>query len=151
MKTGAELVVKTTKAIQENNYPHISQSSLIAANEIIKPAPKIFKDDCRINWTNNAYQIYNFIRGLSPYPGAFSYIVNGENERFQVKIFKSTPKICQHSFRAGEIEIIGKDGFDVWVNDGKISIDELQIEGKKRMQTKDFLNGFHLTEKWRME
>ncbi len=151
MKTGAELVVKTTKAIQENNYPHISQSSLIAENEIIKPATKIFKDDCRINWTSNTNQIYNFIRGFSPYPGAFSYLVNSENERFQVKIFKSTPKICQHNFRPGEIEITGKDGFAVWVNDGKISIDELQMEGKKRMQTRDFLNGFHLTEKWRME
>lgn len=151
MKTGAELVVKTTKAIQENNYPQISQSSLIAANEVIKPAPKIFKDDCRINWINNANQIYNFIRGLSPYPGAFGHLINSEDERFQVKIFKSTPKICRHNFRPGDIEIIGKDGFAVWVNDGKICIDELQMEGKKRMQTRDFLNGFHLAEKWRVE
>ncbi len=151
MKTGAELVVKTTIAIQENNFPHVSQSALISANEIIKPAPKIFKDDCRINWTNGASQIYNMIRGLSPYPGAFSYLVNIENERFQVKIFRSTPKNCQHNFRPGEIEITGKEVLAVWVNDGKIIIDELQIEGKKRMQTRDFLNGFQLSEKWKME
>ena len=150
MKIGADLVVKTAKAIQIDDYPQISQSLLSTSNEIIKPAPKIFKEDCFINWNNNAEVINNLVRGLSPYPGAISNLVSEIGERIQIKIFKATIVICPNNHQPGEIEFHGKDSLEVWVKNGKIIIDELQMEGKKRMKTKDFLNGFRLSEKWKM-
>ena len=151
MKIGANLVIKTVRAIQNNDYPQISQLSLITSEEIIKPAPKIFKDDCYIMWNNTAEVINNLIRGLSPYPGAISNLVSDSGERIQIKIFKTSIEICPNTLPPGEIEIFGKERLEVWVKNGKIIIDELQIEGKKRMKTKEFLNGFRLTGKWKME
>lgn len=150
MTIGANLVIKTVKAIQDNDYPQISQLSLISSEKVIKPAPKIFKEDCKINWENHAEVINNLIRGLSPYPGAISNLVSESGERIQIKIFKATIEICPNFHRPGEIEFFGKERFEVWVKNGKIIIDELQMEGKKRMKTKEFLNGFRLTEKWKM-
>ena len=151
MKIGANLVIKTVKAIQNNDYPQISQLSLITSEEIIKPAPKIFKDDCYIKWDNTAEVINNLIRGLSPYPGAISNLLSDSGERIQIKIFKTSIENCPNTQPPGEIEIFGKERLAVWVKNGKIIIDELQMEGKKRMKTKEFLNGFRLTGKWKMD
>lgn len=151
MKIGANLVIKTVKAIQNNDYPQISQLSLITSEKIIKPAPKIFKDDCYIKWDNTAEVINNLIRGLSPYPGAISNLVSDSGERIQIKIFKTSIEICPINQPPNEIEIFGKERLEVWVKNGKLIIDELQMEGKKRMKTKEFLNGFRLTEKWKMD
>jgi methionyl-tRNA formyltransferase len=150
MITGANLVIKTVKAIQNDDYPQISQLSLITPEKIIKPAPKIFKEDCQINWDNHAEVINNLIRGLSPYPGAISNLESDSGERIQIKIFKTKIEICPSFNQPGEIEIFGKERLAVWVKNGKIIIDELQMEGKKRMKTKEFLNGFRLTGKWKM-
>lgn len=150
MITGANLVIKTVKAIQNDDYPQISQLSLINSEKIIKPAPKIFKEDCQINWDNHAEVINNLIRGLSPYPGAISNLESDSGERIQIKIFKAKIEICPSFNQPGEIEIFGKERLAVWVKNGKIIIDELQMEGKKRMKTKEFLNGFRLTGKWKM-
>jgi methionyl-tRNA formyltransferase len=150
MTIGANLVIKTATAIQNNDYPQISQVSLITKEKIIKPAPKIFKEDCQINWYNHADVINNLIRGLSPYPAAISNLVSDSGERIQIKIFKATIEICSISQQPGEIDFFGKERLEVWVKNGKIIIDELQMEGKKRMKAKEFLNGFRLTEKWKM-
>lgn len=150
MTIGADLVIKTVKAIQDNDYPQISQLSMISPEKIIKPAPKIFKEDCKINWDNHAEVINNMIRGLSPYPGAISNLVSDSGERIQIKIFKAAIENCPNNHQPGEIEIFGKERLEVWVKNGKIIIDEMQMEGKKRMKTKEFLNGFRLTEKWKM-
>lgn len=150
MTIGANLVIKTMKAIQDNDYPQISQLSLITSEKIIKPAPKIFKADCQINWDNNAEVINNMIRGLSPYPAAISNLESNSGERIQIKIFKATIENCPNFNQPGEIEFFGKERLEVWVKNGKIIIDELQMEGKRRMKIKEFLNGFRLTEKWKM-
>ncbi len=150
MKIGAKLVVETANAIQKDDHPLVNQSSLIAAKQIIKQAPKIFKDDCLINWAKTTTEIYNFVRGLSPYPAAFSHFASEDNEKIQVKIFKIATEKCHHNHQPGEIEIASKERLAVWAVDGKIFLEELQLEGKKRLQTKDFLNGFQLSERWRM-
>jgi methionyl-tRNA formyltransferase len=150
MNAGANLVVKTAKAIENDNYPQISQCTFRVIDNIIKQAPKIFKEDCRIRWNETPERIYNLIRGLSPYPAAFGYFLNTSDEQILVKIFKANFENVKHNHHPGEIEIVGKDELFVWVRGGKIRIHELQLEGKKRMQTKDFLNGFHLTENWKI-
>lgn len=150
MNNGARLIVKTIRAIENNDYPQINQSTLKVPYKMIKPAPKIFKEDCRISWNESPSRINNLIRGLSPYPGAFGYFINTTGEQIQVKIFRATPENVQHNHHPGEIEIVGKDKLLVWVKGGKIKIDELQLEGKKRLHTMDFLNGFHLTENWKL-
>ena len=74
MYIGASLILKTVQAIEQNSYPQVDQSELLAKGEKEKHAPKIFKEDCKIDWAKSATEIHNFIRGLSPYPAAFSSI-----------------------------------------------------------------------------
>jgi len=138
---GANLVLKTVRAIESNNYTQISQSVFIAENQILKPAPKIFKDDCLINWNLNSENIYNFIRGLSPYPAAYTYL-----NKLQLKIFEVSIEKTKHIFEPGTFLSDGKKTLKVAVNDGFINILLLQLEGKKRLLADEFLRGFKLTD-----
>ena len=140
MYKGADLVIKTVDAIIENNYPQIKQEDLIETET--KHAPKIFKNDCKINWGKNIDSVHNLIRGLSPYPTSWSEIINTKNEPIQVKIFKSEKEMSDHNHSIGEIISDEKTFLKVAVNDGFINITELQQAGKKRLNVKDFLRGF---------
>jgi methionyl-tRNA formyltransferase len=132
MIAGAALVVKTLDMVNAGEYPLIEQM----ASEDIKHAPKIFKEDCKIQWTQNALSIYNQIRGLSPYPAAFCLY---KNDVF--KIYSATIIIEQHSLKPGEF-IIEKNMLKIACNDGYILPTEVQAQGKKRMDIKSFLVGF---------
>ncbi|MCD4835044.1 MAG: methionyl-tRNA formyltransferase [Bacteroidales bacterium] len=142
MYKGADLVIKTVNAIVENNYSQLKQDDLIEPETETKHAPKIFKNDCKINWEKNIDSIHNLIRGLSPYPASWSEIINKKNESIQLKIFKSEKEMSDHNHSAGEIISDEKTFFKVAVKDGFISITELQQAGKKRLNIKDFLRGF---------
>jgi len=148
MNIGAQLVVKTVQAIETGNYPQLEQSQLIDLNEAIKPAPKIFKPDCRIDWSKTADQIHNLIRGLSPYPAAFTDFVSPEGKIFQVKIFRSRKELSAHNFSTAGIITDSKDYVKIAVKNGYIFIQELQIAGKKRMAVNEFLRGFQIKEGW---
>lgn len=150
MLTGAELVLKTAFAIQDNSYDLISQSDLITTGEIIKSAPKISKADCRINWNSKSVTIYNLIRGLNPVPAAFTVLSGPNNEEIQLKIFKASYKMLTHDHKPGEIFITSEKQIATFTSDGTLTIEELQMAGKKRLQVKDFLNGFPITPKWKM-
>jgi methionyl-tRNA formyltransferase len=141
MQEGSRLVVETVEKIINNSYTIRDQDDLMKPNQTIKKAPKIFKEDCRINWNLGVEKIYNFIRGLSPYPASWTTISN-KQKHHQVKIFQAEPDKKNPNLPAGAINTDGKTFLRVACNDGYISIKELQLSGKRRMQTDEFLKGF---------
>lgn len=133
MKTGAQLVLKTVKAIETGNYPSIPQ----AENEIIKHAPKIFKETCEINWDQSSKQIRNFVRGLNPYPTAWCMLAGKSYKIHQVSVVEKYNKGTE----PGTIDTDNKNYLYVKSGDGWISIDELQAEGKRKMNIQEFFRG----------
>lgn len=141
MFKGADLVIKTVDAIIQNNYPAIDQRDLLSSKSEIKHAPKIFTNDCKINWNNDINSIHNLIRGLSPYPSAWSEIVN-DDEIVKMKIYKSEIEMADHNYSTGNIITDNKTFLKIAVNKGFIKIFELQQAGKRRLNINDFLRGF---------
>ena len=152
MEIGSELVVSTVEAIIENNVEFRPQKSFIQGSEILKPAPKLTRELCHIDWRSHTKDIYNLIRGLSPYPAAFTELVKDE-KNIQMKIYKTlkvegeeyAAMLAQNSMESaapGTILSDGKTYLAFATADGAISVTELQISGKKRMSVKDFLIGF---------
>jgi methionyl-tRNA formyltransferase len=140
METGAKLVVESLDIIEKGDYNLITQESLVDGHEL-KHAPKIFKEDCRINWNQNGEIVNNFIRGLSPYPTAWTNFSKEGNE-VAVKIFKASFEKASDSI-PGELYSDNKKYLKIGVQDGYIQIDELQMAGKKRMKVQDFLAGYN--------
>ncbi|MCZ2083224.1 MAG: methionyl-tRNA formyltransferase [Flavobacteriales bacterium] len=136
MEMGAKLVVETLDGLSENSIQEKPQPMV----ENPKNAFKIFKEDTRITWNQNAETVHNFIRGMSPYPAAFTTIKIGEEEKF-LKIYKGSFEKITHDKNPGSLEI-DKHQFKIYTKDGLYLPEELQLEGKKRMSVKDFLNGF---------
>jgi methionyl-tRNA formyltransferase len=133
MEKGSQLVLKTVKAIESGNYPAQPQPQEIE----IKHAPKIFKETCEINWNQSSKKIVDFVRGLSPYPGAWT-VLNGKT----FKIFKCQQSIVdsrQPTMDSGQWTT--EHGLKIKTSDGWISIIEFQPEGKKRMTVEEFFRG----------
>lgn len=151
MVLGSELIIKTVNSIIEGNYPQINQSDFLQKDEAIKPAPKIFKNDCEINWNKDIHSIYNHIRGLSPYPAAWTEITNQDNQNIQLKIFETKKELISHSLSAGQIISDEKSYLKITVNGGYIHIIQLQQAGKKRLNTAEFLRGFQDIMKWKIK
>lgn len=150
MLIGAQLIIKTLRAIENGNYPQIEQSKLISDNESIKNAPKIFKPDCRIDWSRTVEEIHNQIRGLSPYPAAFTDFVSPDGKIVQVKIFRSKKEIDIHHLPVSSIISDSKNYIKIAVKNGYINIEELQVAGKKKMAVNEFLRGFQLKNDWKV-
>lgn len=138
MHTGAELLVNTVKAVQNGSFKEQPQTSLNLADEL-KHAPKIFKADCEIYWNQPVTDIYNRIRGLSPYPAAFTQL-NGKN----CKLFNTRMELKEPAIQPGGFLTDGKTYLKFAALDGFIRVEELQLEGKKRMAVADFLRGVNL-------
>ncbi|MBC7555382.1 MAG: methionyl-tRNA formyltransferase [Chryseobacterium sp.] len=136
MDLGAKLIVKTLDGLAENSIEEKPQPNV----ENPKNAFKIFKDDMRIDWNQPAENVYNFIRGLSPYPAAFTTIKINNDEK-TLKIFAGTFEENEDNFSSGIVQISKKD-FNIFTANGIYKPTEIQLEGKKRMSVKDFLNGF---------
>ncbi|MBQ8839321.1 MAG: methionyl-tRNA formyltransferase [Bacteroidales bacterium] len=152
MDLGAKLVVQTVEAILENNVEMRVQRSFIQGSEILKPAPKITRELCHIDWNGRTKDIYNLIRGLSPYPAAFTELVK-DGKTLQMKIFRTEKvtgteyeellRVCaQDAPEPGTVISDGKTCLAISTADGAISITELQLAGKKKMAVKEFLIGF---------
>ncbi|GHT72342.1 methionyl-tRNA formyltransferase [Bacteroidia bacterium] len=141
MALGAKLVVKTVEDIRNNTVLPVPQEEMFLAGEELKPAPKIFKETCQINWNKTTEEVYNFIRGLSPYPAAWTELPVGNDEILQFKIFEAEKIRRKPESPAGVIVSDGKQFFDVSTADGFIRIKSLQQAGKKRMPVEDFLRG----------
>jgi len=136
MEMGAKLVVKTLDGLAENSITEKPQPDV----EHPKNAFKIFKEDTRIDWTKTSKEVHQFILGMSPYPAAFTTLKIGEEEK-GLKIFGGKFEIAHHGKPVGSLEI-SKNEFKIFTKDGIYFPLELQLEGKKRMNIKDFLNGF---------
>ena len=135
MKLGSQLVLKTVNAIEVGRYPSLPQSEVIEINH----APKISKETCEIKWDQSAENIRNFVRGLSPYPGAWATINGKAFKIFNCKIPLSTVDSKQSI--AGEWQTDNNTYLYIKTSDGWISIEEFQPEGKRRMNVQDFFRG----------
>ena len=142
MNLGAEQVVKTVDMILAGGVKTTPQEELAAAEDL-RPAPKIFKETCRIDWSAGVKKVYDFIRGLSPYPAAWTELVQGEAKPAMLKVFESEKVFCEVKEAPGTILTDGKTYFRVASTDGYLNILSLQLAGKKRMLVGDFLRGFH--------
>lgn len=159
MMLGGKLVVETVDAILNGVVKPVPQEEMAVVGEL-RPAPKIFKETCRIDWNQPVKKVYDFIRGLSPYPAAWSELVSPEGEVVVVKIFETEKYIrnegkrCRNSrgcfCKVGSIETDGKKYIKVAVPGGFVSVLSLQLPGKKRLKTDELLRGFRLTNEYKM-
>lgn len=144
MEKGAELMVRTVKAIET----HAATGKPLPFKEQIDAeatlAPKLNRDTCRINWEANGEDLHNLIRGLSPSPCAFTQLIRKGQQPLVLKIFRATFKPQQHHETNGTLLTDKSNYLRIYCKGGLLEIEELQLEGKKRMKTKEFLNGFKL-------
>ena len=143
MPIGADLVVQTVQGILEKNIETRVQRSFIQGSEVLKPAPKLTRELCHIDWNATSEEVHNLIRGLSPYPTAFTTIAKEGGEETQLKIFKA--RIMENAPAGdapGTIRSDGKSFLSIATADGALLLDDVQISGKKRMEVKAFLAGF---------
>jgi methionyl-tRNA formyltransferase len=133
MKKGAFLTLKTVKLIETGNYQLTNQAKMGE----VKHAPKIFKETCQINFNKSAQEVYDFIRGLSPYPAAWT-LLNGKI----LKIYKAKTHEILHEKIIGSFDTDGKTFLQFATANGWIILEEIQLEGKKRMNIVDFLRGY---------
>lgn len=150
MILGGRLVVETVDAILAGTVKPIAQEEMAVVGEL-RAAPKIFKETCRIDWNQPVKRVYDFVRGLSPYPAAWSELVNPEGETVVMKIFETKKLTEAHSLAPGTILTDGKTYLNVAVTDGFIGIRTLQLPGKKRLRTEELLRGFRLNETYKMK
>lgn len=148
MYLGAELVVKTAKSIEKETFQAIDQQAFTINTESLKKAPKLFKEDCRIKWNSDVEDVYNHIRGLDPYPAAWSEFVNTEGQTFSFKLFKAEIISGKHRVSPGKISTDGKTYLYIAADGGFIGVKDILLAGKKRMNCKEFLRGFPINEKW---
>jgi len=141
MQLGSEAVIETLHLIEEGKATTTVQTE----NPNVKTAYKLNKDNCKIDWTQSGITIFNLIRGLSPYPAAWTYIKDGENE-WNVKIYAASFEEKEQTDAIGSVTTTKKEIF-IATKDGVLKITSLQFPGKKRMQAHELLNGISFSEK----
>lgn len=146
MTLGGKLVVETVDDILNGTVRGIPQEEMKVEGGL-RPAPKIFKDTCRIDWSHSVKSIYDFVRGLSPYPAAWTELVQPDGQKLQMKVFE-TGKMpgAADGCAPGTLRTDGKTYLRVVAADGWVDIRALQLPGKRRLATDEWLRGFHLTE-----
>ena len=140
MHLGAEVILKTIVLIENDEVLPVKQQE----SDALKPAHKIHKETCQIDWSWPMDKIYNHIRGLSPYPTAWTTLTNGETSLF-LKLYRAEKLKENHKLSIGTVVSDGKK-IKIAVKDGSIEVEELQLSGKKRMKAQELLNGFKLHE-----
>ncbi len=150
MHLGAQLCIETLQAIVDaDGHPETVEQDTALDGAAIKPAPKIFKETCEINWTKSAKQVYDFVRGLNPYPGAWTTLVAPDGKETVLKIYK-TRKTGKQGQGSGTFCVDGKT-LCVSAADQLLELVEVQLAGKKRMAARDFLNGMKQIEDYRVK
>ncbi len=150
MEIGAKLVLKTVDALAGGNVEFVNQQTLVEKGMEPTSAPKIFKEDCRINWNSKAETIRNHIRGLSPHPAAWTNLVDDGGKETMLKIF-STKSGEATNAALGTIDTDGKTYLKIAAKDAWLYIHQLQLAGKKRMGVEDFLRGFQDANEYKAE
>ncbi len=135
---GAQLLVKTVKGLAEGNLQEIPQQP--ANIQALKHAPKIFTETCQVDFSKTVDEVFNLVRGLSPYPAAFTFLNSKKLKIYSVQKLETEPKV-----KPGEMETDGKTYLQYACKDGYVSIKDLQLEGKKRMNVGDFLRGYRFS------
>ena len=144
MNLGAKTVLKTVERIQNDNFKTTKQPN----HDNLKLAYKIHRETCEIDWSKPIEDIYNFIRGLSPYPAAWTTLENA-NSKIITKIYKANIILEQHNLEIGAL-VFNKKEMKVAVKEGYLNLEEIQLQGKKRMHVKEVLNGLNLEENAKM-
>lgn len=134
MQMGADTVLKTVQAIEAGTAPHLPQEE----SEVCH-APKIFHETCAINFAQSTVQVHNFVRGLSPFPAAWT-MLDGQ----ELKVLRTEKEVVAHEHTPGELVSDGRSYLKYSTLDGYVKVLELQLQGRKRMGLKDFLNGYVL-------
>lgn len=141
MNTGAALLVKTVQALAGGNPLLTDQAALISKQEKLKMAPKIFTEDCRIDWDQDTEVVYNHIRGLSPYPAAWTRLKDQAGEEKILKIFGAEKEVLPVNEKPGTILTDDNNTLEIVCRNGIIRLTRIQLEGKKKMMTPEFLRG----------
>ena len=147
MHLGAKICLETLDAIiATDGHPKTMSQEELSISEALKPAPKIFKETCEVNWQQPAKKVYDFVRGLSPYPGAWTTLVSPDGKETVLKLFKAT----KTTLSATEPGHISADKRHLYIScaDTLLQIDALQLAGKKRMDATSFINGMKDIEKY---
>ena len=145
MILGGKLVLETVDAILNDTVKPIAQEDMAVVGEL-RPAPKIFKETCRIDWNSPVKKVYDFIRGLSPYPAAWTGLCQEGVAPVMLKIFETRKEFVAHTLAPGTIVTDHKTYFKIASTDGYVDIQSLQLAGKKRMSVADFLRGYRHSE-----
>jgi methionyl-tRNA formyltransferase len=158
MEIGSDLVLQTVEGLIQHNVELRVQRSFIQGSEELKPAPKLTKELCHIDWARPTDEVYNLIRGLSPYPAAYTELVRNaglgdhslsglDPESHTLKIYRTQKRPDLHA-APGTVLSDGKSYLAIATADGALEITDLQLAGKKRMAAADFLKGFRDPESW---
>lgn len=139
MMTGADLVLRTVERIEAGNLESTPQE-----DRPTRPAPKIFKETCRLDFSMNVQRVHNYVRGLSPYPGAWIALKTPVGESTTMKVLHSTPEVVAHGLAAGTLITDSKKYLKIATPDGLLSLDEVQLAGKRVMPVADLLRGTDL-------
>ena len=144
MEMGARAVVETVQRIADGRADSVAQETLVG-DASLKPAPKIFRETCQIRWQElGAKQAYDFVRGLSPYPAAWATLCTADGHEAQLKVFRASFRLAATDVPAGTLHTDGKATLEVALRDGWLSLQEVQLAGKKRMPVEEFLRGAKL-------
>lgn len=144
MAVGGDAVLETVEAIVAGKVDTLAQDNMCDAGAL-RPAPKIFRDTCRIVWNRGVREVYDFVRGLSPYPAAWTELVDESGSRSALKIYETTAEYTAHDMPCGTLLTDGKSYVKVAVLGGFISLQSVQLAGKKRMSVPELLRGFVIT------
>lgn len=152
MEIGARLVLKTVDALAEGKVMAVDQTQMLAEGAELKHAPKIFKEDCRIDWARDCESVRNLIRGLSPYPTAWTEMVHPDkDEVLTAKIFSAVKDHSAMSGMPGTILTDRKKYLKIACADGWLNILEIQLSGRKRMKVDELLRGFQEIGEWKIK
>ncbi|MCR5351264.1 MAG: methionyl-tRNA formyltransferase, partial [Bacteroidales bacterium] len=150
MEVGSDLVLQTVEGLIQHNVELRVQRSFIQGSEELKPAPKLTKELCHIDWKRSTEEIYDLVRGLSPYPAAFTELVSlhpERSERSSLKIYRTEKRPDLHA-KPGTVLSDGKSYFAIATADGALALTEVQLAGKKKMAVAEFLKGFRDPQTW---
>lgn len=149
MLLGNKVVVETIKEIEKGDAKALPQEELYESQIILKPAPKITKEFCNVDWNQNCQTVYNHIRGLSPYPAAHTQLISEKGETIDLKVFSTKIELCQTGLPVGSVVTDNKKHLKIALRDGFISLTNVQQSGKKAMPIDDFLRGTQLNGAWK--
>lgn len=149
MHLGSDLVLETIDNLLADNVHPVPQSEF-SSEEPLRPAPKIFKETCRIDWSGGVKRVYDFVRGLSPYPAAWTELI-ADDKKSVLKIYAASKEFCAPAEHPGTVITDGKNYLKVVLADGYLKLEQVQIAGKKRMEVTDFLRGFRVADDLRVE